>query len=201
MNYVDAWGLVCISNNDAKAAIDSLIEKKADITDLKDIINTQEVAEKISRNINLFSDDDKTKAYYSGMPESVRTSAIKEQLNKLQVVTGVDRDKAEKQMQALGIDSDMANQIAHGDAFSAGGNILVFNSSYDKDTLPHEGIHTGLQESVYGDTGTYLTEYTNEAERLKANGDDWYYGNYFEKSSYAFGPWNWEGNKGQYVHF
>lgn len=85
VNCVDLWGLTA-SDIVAGEAVLQGAAKRADR--LQDLINTDNLAQIMSSNIDSF--DSATKEYYAAMPESVRTAAIREQLNKTIVYSGID---------------------------------------------------------------------------------------------------------------
>ncbi len=196
VNFQDLWGLECVSDNGfdysrggnphaqevMEAALDTL-KKTASGTEspLNQHVNTGALAGAMSNNLGYL--DSQTQAYYSGMPESVRKSAIKEQLDNQTVITGVSRDEASRASLAMGMVLDPSG----GDAFSVGTTIFVFDTGTpDSETVGHEGVH-GVQANAAGSTIEFLERY-NDASR--AAGSNPYYGNEYEKAAYSFGPYN-----------
>ena len=189
VNFVDLWGLSAEDKVGKQAiydaALDSLISTATGtVSSLSDHVDTKALAMAVSQNLQYL--DPQTRAYYQGMPESIRVAVIESQLGQQTVITGVSPTEATKAAAAMGMLIDPAG----GDAFSVGNNIFFFESGDpDSTTAGHEGIH-GLQAIALGGAVPFLNAYNAESKKALESGNDPYFGNAYEKAAYSFGPEN-----------
>ena len=175
VNYVDLWGLQCKSSNDrdriaeGEARLQNLASK---VDKLPDLVNVENLAKIFSDNIDLF--DSETAKYYSNMPDCVRESAIRSELNKVTVYSGIDGVEADKILGEFG--SDFLSGLSLGENIYIEEEVSYVTTSI-ANLIGHEGAHT-VQASVVGKeefimycaTMPYTDENVYEAAAYKFGG-------------------------------
>ena len=111
---------------------------------LSDLVNIDNLAKIYSENIEMF--DENTAEYYSKMSESDRVVAIKSELSKVTVYTGIDEQAADNVLDNFG--ADFLDGLCLGENIYIEGDIKNISTS-TADLLGHEGVHV-IQASVVG---------------------------------------------------
>ena len=170
VGHVDLWGLTASDI----AAGESVLQGAAKRADrLQDLINTDNLAKILSSNINSF--DPATKAYYAAMPESVRTTAIREQLNKTVVYSGIDASVEQQVFDNFGATTGVKDGLTIGNSIYVLEEITYMDEP-TAEFLGHETIHI-VTTSVVGIVN--FTVYNATAPYDESNE--------YEKAGYSFG--------------
>ena len=144
VNYVDLWGL-CKSDGERIAEGEARLQKLASKVDkLPDLVNVENLAKIFSDNIDLF--DSETAKYYSNMPDCVRETAIRTELNKVTVYSGIDGVEADKILGEFG--ADFLPGLSLGENIYIEDEVSYVTTSI-ANLMGHEGAHT-VQASVVG---------------------------------------------------
>ena len=174
-NCVDLWGL--LKQCEVDKAEYELQTMAQNVNPLSDFIDTAKYAEIICSNMDRL--DEETKKKYAGMPESVRETAIREQLNKTTVYSGIDPGQANTVLQQAGSPIDF-NSV---DGLTIGNNIYMKDpldpktaDKSDIELLGHETIHS-VQANAQG-TISFLNDYMSKPYDTS---------NQYEVAAYSFG--------------
>ena len=111
---------------------------------LSDLVNIDNLAKIYSENIEMF--DESTAEYYSKMSESDRVVAIKSELSKVTVYTGIDEQATDNVLDNFG--KDFLDGLCLGENIYIEDDIKNISTS-TADLLGHEGVHV-IQASVVG---------------------------------------------------
>jgi hypothetical protein len=111
---------------------------------LSDLVNIDNLAKIYSENIEMF--DEYTADYYSKMSERDRVAAIKAELSKVTVYTGIDEQAADNVLDNFG--TDFLDGLCLGENIYIEDDIKNISTS-TADLLGHEGVHV-IQASVVG---------------------------------------------------
>ena len=172
VNYVDLWGL-CGSDGERIAEGEARLQKLASKVDkLSDLVNVENLAKIFSDNIDLF--DSETAKYFSNMPDCVRETAIRTELNKVTVYSGIDGVEADKILGEFG--TDFLSGLSLGENIYIEDEVSYVIASI-ANLIGHEGAHT-VQASVVGKeefimycaTMPYTDENVYEAAAYKFGG-------------------------------
>ena len=171
VNYVDLWGL-CGSDGERIAEGEARLQKLASKVDkLPDLVNVENLAKIFSDNIDLF--DSETAKYYSNMPDCVRETAIRTELNKVTVYSGIDGVEADKILGEFG--ADFLPGLSLGENIYIEDEVSYVTTSI-ANLIGHEGAHT-VQASVVG-----KEEFIMYCATMSYTDD-----NIYEKAAYKFG--------------
>ena len=171
VNYVDLWGL-CKSDGERIAEGEARLQKLASKVDkLPDLVNVENLAKIFSDNIDLF--DSETAKYYSNMPDCVRETAIRTELNKVTVYSGIDGVEADKILGEFG--ADFLPGLSLGENIYIEDEVSYVTTSV-ANLIGHEGAHT-VQASVVG-----KEEFIMYCAKMPYTDD-----NIYEKAAYKFG--------------
>ena len=156
VNYVDSLGLI-VQDVKINIAVNQLVKKTlkkgGNVSLFSKCVTTKDFAKKVKANIQYL--DEKTKKYVYSLTEN----ELKNQLNKIKIVRGVDRNDVKAAAKKLGLinDSQYSFDPSEGDAFSIRGYIFNFddsnldlNKTQNNSLQKHEAIHFLQSEALGG---------------------------------------------------